>query len=104
MRAFAHFLARATVTLVPPPYDRVLAFIDDAEADRFETLALAVFAHQFEHCAPYREYCRSRGGTPQSVTTWEDIPPVPVIAFKHADLCCGPPVRIFLSNGKSDWN
>jgi hypothetical protein len=25
-----------------------------------------------------------------------------VIAFKHADLCCGPPVRIFLSSGTTE--
>ena len=87
---------------MPPLYDRVLAFIDDAGADRFETLALAVFAHQFEHCAPYREYCRSRGRTPESVAAWDAIPPVPVIAFKHAEICCGTPVRIFRSSGTTE--
>jgi hypothetical protein len=80
-------------------YDRVLAFVDDARADRFETLALDVFAHQFASCAPYRQFCLGRGRTPETVTDWRAIPPVPIVAFKRADLCCGPPVRTFLSTG-----
>ena len=82
-----------------PLYDRVLAFIADAAADRFENLALAVFAHQYERCAPYREFARRRGATPDSVRDWADIPPVPIVAFKHADLTCGVPQRTFLSSG-----
>jgi hypothetical protein len=84
---------------VPHPYDRVLAFIADAGAGRFEALALEVFAYQFARCAPYRRYCLSRGRTPDTVADWRAIPPVPIVAFKHADLCCGPPVRMFLSSG-----
>jgi hypothetical protein len=80
-------------------YDRVLAFIDDAAADRFDALALAVFEHQFHHCAPYRGYCQRRDRTPQTVRTWQDIPPVPIVAFKHADLSCGMPERVFCSSG-----
>lgn len=82
-------------------YDRVLAFIDDAGADRFETLALDVFAHQFSQCAPYRRYCLSHGRTPDTVADWRAIPPVPIVAFRHAELCCGAPVRTFLSSGTS---
>ncbi len=84
---------------VPSLYDRVLAFIDDAGADRFETLALEVFAHQFAHCTAYQRYCLSRGRTPDAVADWQAIPPVPIVAFKRADLCCGAPVRTFLSSG-----
>jgi hypothetical protein len=86
---------------VSPLYDRVLRFIDDAGADRFEALALAVFAHQFTHCRPYREYCLSRSQTPETVADWQAIPPVPIVAFKHADLCCGTPAQVFLSSGTS---
>lgn len=83
-------------------YDRVLAFVDDARAERFEVLALDVFAHQSAQCAPYREYCLSRGRTPQSVSDWREIPAVPMAAFKHAELCCGPSVRTFLSSGTTE--
>jgi len=84
---------------VAPLYDRVLAFIDDAGTERFETLALEVFAHQFAHCAAYRQYCLTRGRTPAVVGEWQAIPPVPIVAFARADLCCGTPVRTFLSSG-----
>ena len=84
---------------MPHLYDRVLAFIADAGSGCFEALALEIFAHQFDGCAPFRRYCLSRGRTPDTVTDWHAIPPVPIVAFKHANLCCGPPVRTFLSSG-----
>lgn len=83
-------------------YDRVLAFIDDARADRFETLALDIFAHQFAHSAAYRRYCLGRDRTPDTVADWQAIPAVPIVAFKRAVLCCGEPVRTFLSSGTSE--
>jgi Acyl-protein synthetase, LuxE len=83
-------------------YDRVLAFIGDARADRFEKLALDVFAHQFAHSAAYRQYCLGRGHTPDTVADWAAIPPVPIVAFKRADLCCGEAVRTFLSSGTTE--
>jgi hypothetical protein len=83
-------------------YDRVLAFIADARAERFETLALDIFAHQFAHCTAYRRYCLSRARTPETVTDWQAIPPVPIVAFKRADLCCGVPQRTFLSSGTTE--
>jgi len=87
---------------VTPLYDRVLAFIDDAATDRFEAVALATFAHQFDRCVAYREYCVRRGRTPETVSEWTAIPPVPVVAFKRADLCCGAPLRTFLSSGTTE--
>jgi len=80
-------------------YDRVLGFIEDRETDRFERLATQVFAHQFAHCAAYRDYCTRRGRTPDTVREWQAIPPVPVVAFTRAELCCGAPVRTFWSSG-----
>ncbi len=82
-----------------PLYDRVLAYIDDAAADRFEELALAVFCHQFAHCAAYQHFCLDRGATPESIADWRAIPPVPIVAFKHAELRCGAAARTFLSSG-----
>src|SRR5690606_20875800 len=47
----------------------------------------------------YRVFAERRGATPATVTDWEAIPPVPIVAFKHAELTCGPPQRTFLSSG-----
>ncbi len=85
-----------------PLYERVLAFIADPAADRFEDLALAIFAHQFTTCAPYRDFARRRGRTPESVADWRDVPAVPIVAFKRADLTCGVPQRTFLSSGTTE--
>jgi hypothetical protein len=74
---------------------------DDA---RFERLALALFAHQFAHCAPYRRFCESRGRTPDGVTSWREIPAVPTGAFKEVPLRCFPAeqtVKTFRTSGTS---
>jgi hypothetical protein len=73
--------------------------LGDAE---FGELALRVFAHQFEHNAPYRAFCERRGHTPASVGNWELIPAVPSDAFKAAALSCGDPARaqaVFRTSG-----
>jgi hypothetical protein len=57
---------------------------DDEE--RFERLALAIFAFQFEHCTPFRRFCQGRGQTPAAVRSWREIPPVPTGAFKQVAL------------------
>lgn len=93
------FPRRVSVTRVEPLYDRVLAFIADPAADRFEDLALAIFAHQFARCAAYRDFATRRGATPATVGDWRDVPAVPVVAFKHAELTCGVPQRVFRSSG-----
>ena len=85
-----------------PVHDRVLAYIDDPAGGSFEALAVEVFAHQFEAIEPYRQYCLARGVTPDTVRQWTAIPPVPIRAFKRAELCCGRPQRTFLSTGTSE--
>ncbi|HXK21857.1 MAG TPA: long-chain fatty acid--CoA ligase [Myxococcota bacterium] len=60
---------------------------DDA---RFESLALRLFAWQFEHCAPYRRFCEGRGVTPRSARDPGEIPPVPTGAFKEVALTSFP--------------
>ncbi len=72
--------------------------------ERFEALALALFAHQFEHSAPYRRFCAGRGRTPDTVTSWQQIPPVPTGAFKEVALRCFPAdrcVHTFRTSGTS---
>jgi len=80
-------------------HDRVIEFIRDRGAATFESLALAVFAHQYALIAPYRRLCDRHGRTPDTVADWREVPIVPVLAFKHEELCCGAPSRVFLSSG-----
>lgn len=83
-------------------HDRVLAFIDDASADRFADIALATFAAQYESIPAYRAICDRRAATPHSVQDWRAVPPVPALAFKSADLRVGHPERVFLSSGTTE--
>lgn len=68
---------------------QILRLIRTGEGD-FNTLALALFAHQFELNKPYQAYARQLGKTPGQVKTWKDIPAVPVAAFKSAALATFP--------------
>jgi hypothetical protein len=86
-------------TAIHTIHDKVLAFIGNAASATFETLALEIFAHQFEHSAAYRRVCEQRGARPATVTDWRAIPAVPTLAFKHVELHCGPPQRTFLTTG-----
>ncbi|HSG49336.1 MAG TPA: hypothetical protein VLA43_16055, partial [Longimicrobiales bacterium] len=58
--------------------------------EAFTDLALGVFAVQFRGNPTYQAFCVARGVTPDTVTRWEDVPPVPATAFKHVDLVVGP--------------
>jgi hypothetical protein len=81
---------------------RLHAFIRDSNADSFEDLSLAIFGFQFRHNLPYQAFVRHRIRTPDSVTSWQGIPPVPSIAFKlpdHPLTCGGPSQKTFLTSG-----
>lgn len=90
-----------------PIYNRVRDFINltklpDNQA--FESLALAVFSHQFGANKTYRRYCERLGRSPANVRHWREIPAVPIAAFKSFDLICqGPgnpaPELLFRSSG-----
>jgi acyl-CoA synthetase (AMP-forming)/AMP-acid ligase II len=70
--------------------------------DDFNTLALQLFAHQFEHNRPFQKFCQGRGKTPRMVTSWRDIPAVPINAFKDLTLSCAPTdtcARTFMTSG-----
>jgi hypothetical protein len=72
---------------------------DDA---RFERLALALFAFQFEANAPYGRFCAARRATPDRVASWREIPAVPTGAFKELPLRCFPAertVHVFRTSG-----
>jgi hypothetical protein len=48
----------------------------------FAELSLEVFRHQFSGNAAYRNYCEALGKTPDTITSWREIPAVPTDAFK----------------------
>ncbi len=87
----------------------VLAWIAegvDARADdaRFDRLALALFAFQYEHGAAYRRFCNAFRVDPARVQRWQDVPAVPTGAFKEARLAVFPPeatVRTFRTSGST---
>ncbi len=79
--------------------ERVLSFIRNPQEGDFASLALAVFEHQFCSNPPYRRFCLSRGRTPQTVKSWQEIPAVPTAAFKELELACGPAEKVFWTSG-----
>ena len=77
--------------------DKIFSINSDKE---FETLALALFRFQAEHCAPYREYLSLMGVEPSGVESLEQIPPLPIELFKVRDVYCGDgePEKVFTSS------
>lgn len=85
---------------------QVLAFIAQPQVsdEAFNTLALAVFAHQFEHNVAFARFCQQRGRTRRTVRSWRDIPAVPINVFKELSLNCEPVQpeaghRVFMTSG-----
>ncbi|MBM3835514.1 MAG: hypothetical protein FJ403_20025 [Verrucomicrobia bacterium] len=61
----------------------------DASAEvsaQFDALARTLFALQFHHVLPFRQFCKARGKTPDEVAGWREIPAMPAAAFKEFDL------------------
>lgn len=84
--------------------DALLIFIaaDSATEDEFNSLALELFAYQFENNSPYRQFSLQRGRTPRTTRSWREIPPVPINVFKDLTLsCCAPEdaERTFMTSG-----
>ena len=68
----------------------------------FNSLALELFALQFENNTAYRTICEARGLTPKVVEHWTQAPAVPTSAFKEAELSSIPPEKrtaVFHSSG-----
>lgn len=75
---------------------------DHPSEDVFDRLALALFAHQYQHNPPFQRFCQQRGKTVRTVKSWCDIPAVPISAFKALTLSCVPPEqaeRCFMTSG-----
>lgn len=82
-----------------PIAERVLAWIRSPDPQRFDEIALEVFAQQVKANAPYRHSVKRRGLRVDQVGTWSEIPPIPTAAFKILDLTCAPAERVFLTSG-----
>jgi len=80
----------------------IAAVATGAPPPDFASWALRLFAHQFEHNAPYRAFCERRDATPVTVRRWEDVPAVPTAAFRHVELACGPAEATFVTSGTTD--
>ncbi len=83
------------------PARGVLRFIESTTAsptaltparleERFNELALELFAWQFERNEAYRKLCVAKGCSPGDVDDWTQIPAVPTAAFKEFDYSCLP--------------
>ncbi|HUK82954.1 MAG TPA: long-chain fatty acid--CoA ligase [Verrucomicrobiae bacterium] len=69
---------------------RLLDCIRGRRTEVFDSLALEMFAFQFERNAVYRAYCEQHRRTPVAVRNWREIPAVPTAAFKDFALTCFP--------------
>lgn len=63
--------------------DTILSIANDEE---FERVALKLFRHQAERCAPYGRYIELLGIDPREVDTIEAIPFLPIELFKSEDV------------------
>ena len=83
----------------------ILAFIqkgvDHHDLEAFNSLALRTFEFQYNHIPLYQQYCQRRGITPQGLTSWDQIPPLPTDVFKSAELFALPShiARTFMTSG-----
>ena len=64
---------------------KILSYLQRKEGD-FNELALAVFAHQYQHCQPYQHYCQQLDKTPEQILSWKEIPAVSTEVFREFDL------------------
>jgi hypothetical protein len=84
-------------------HTEIAALIGDTNTDwdtQFDRVASRVFTHQFEHNAPYRQFCKGRGVAPEMVSSYLDVPAVPTDGFKHVRLTSSAePVRTFRTSG-----
>jgi hypothetical protein len=66
----------------------------------FEQIALETFRFQAEHCAPYAQYVKLLGISPDSVDSVYKIPFLPIELFKSHHIYCaeGEPEKIFTSS------
>jgi hypothetical protein len=75
---------------------------DSSYDERFNELALELFAYQFEYNESYRKFCELRNTAPGGFASWQRIPTVPTTAFKEFEMSCLQPelrTHVFHSSG-----
>lgn len=73
-----------------------------AEDDLFNAAALQLFEYQFRHNPAYQRFSLSQKKEPNLLQRWEEIPFLPVMAFKLLDVACRPAgeaKKVFHSSG-----
>ncbi len=76
----------------------------DLDERAFNDLALRLFRYQVGANFPYRVFCERKGVAPQDVRRWEEIPAMPVSAFKRERVADHPPdktLHVFETSGTS---
>jgi hypothetical protein len=78
--------------------------VEHQDDDAFNSLALRAFELQFNNIPLYRSYCRRRHVTPQEISSWDQIPPLPTDVFKEVEFSLIPSrsARLFMTSGTSD--
>lgn len=87
--------------------DDILGFIRRSSREsfpelRFNDMALRLFDYQFSHNTIYRNFCLGQSLSPDSVSSWEEVPAVPTLAFKALEMACFPverAVALYISSG-----
>lgn len=59
---------------------------DDPNGTQFNRLALKLFEFQYTYNEPYQKFCDRRSMVPGTVRDWKQIPAIPTIAFKEAEI------------------
>lgn len=67
-------------------HKQVLSFIHSPRPERFVSLAIDVFRHQFVSVPAYRIHCDALRVDPRAISSLNQIPMVSTVAFKYADL------------------
>ena len=57
-----------------------------SSADQFESLALEIFRYQYKNTLAYREFCELLGIEPESISSIEKIPFLPIEIFKQREV------------------
>ena len=70
--------------------EEILSYIrtgmEHQDSEAFNRLALRVFELQTRYIPIYRRYCEKRGVTPETISSWDQIPALPTDAFKVMEL------------------
>ena len=74
-------------------------------SESFQSLAMDLFALQYDLNGPYRKLCDAQGILPENVGSWQQIPAMPAAGFKDLEVSALPAGlrnRVFLSSGTTD--